>query len=160
MSGERWSGRSGRSSCRSEKAKNPREPCVLLDQFQAGVYATPLSPGRKLAQIAVDDIAECAIVALEDPARFAGTRFDLAGDDVSGDDAVAILTRVSGRPFSYFQVPMEMIRQGMGDDGVLMYEWFERTGYDVDRAKLASAFPGVAWTSFEEWARRQPVLAA
>lgn len=130
------------------------------DQVRGGVYATPLKPGRKLAQIAVDDIAQCAIVALEDPARFAGTRFDLAGDEVSGDDAVATLTRVTGRPFSYFQIPMEMIRKGMGEDGALMYEWFERTGYDVDRARLASVFPGVAWTSFEDWARRQPGLGA
>ncbi|MEZ4393845.1 MAG: NmrA/HSCARG family protein [Polyangiales bacterium] len=130
------------------------------EQFRAGVYATPLTPGRKLAQIAVDDIAHCAIAALEDPGRFAGTRFDLAGDEVSGEDAVAILSRVSGRPFHYFQVPMEMIRQGMGEDGVRMYEWFERTGYAVDRAALASAFPGVAWTSFEAWARRQPGVGA
>lgn len=130
------------------------------DQLRAGVYATPLTPGRKLAQIAVDDIAQCAIAALENPARFAGTRFDLAGDEVSGADAVATLTRVTGRPFSYFQVPLEMIRKGMGEDGVLMYEWFERTGYDVDRAKLASVFPGVAFTSFEAWARRQPGLGA
>jgi hypothetical protein len=55
---------------------------------------------------------------------------------------------------------MEMIRKGMGEDGVLMYEWFERAGYDVDRARLGSAFPGVAWTSFENWARRQPRLGA
>jgi uncharacterized protein YbjT (DUF2867 family) len=130
------------------------------DQLAAGVYATPLTAGRKLAQIAVDDIAHCAIAALEDPARFAGTRHDLAGEEVSGEDAVAILSRVTGRPFSYFQVPMEMIRRGMGEDGALMYEWFERTGYDVDRAALARAFPGVTWTTFEAWARRQPALGA
>ncbi|MFO0635097.1 MAG: NmrA/HSCARG family protein [Nannocystaceae bacterium] len=129
------------------------------DQLRAGVYATPLTPSRKLAQIAVDDIAACAVAALEDPAKFAGTRHDLAGDEVSGEDAVAILSRVTGRPFSYFQVPMEMIRQRMGEDGALMYEWFESTGYAVDRAALAAAFPTVSWTSFEAWARRQPILA-
>ncbi len=128
------------------------------EQLKAGVYATPLTAGRKLAQIALDDIAGCAIAALEDPAGFAGTRHDLAGDEVSGDDVVAILSRVSGRSFSYFQVPMDMIRQGMGEDGVLMYEWFERTGYAVDRAALGRAFPAVTWTSFEAWARRQPIL--
>jgi uncharacterized protein YbjT (DUF2867 family) len=128
------------------------------DQLKAGVYATPLAQGRKLAQIAVDDIAACAIAALEDPATFAGTRHDLAGDEVSGDDAVAVLSRVSGRPFGYFQVPMAMIRQRMGEDGALMYEWFESTGYSVDRAALARAFPTVKWTTFEAWAKRQPIL--
>lgn len=128
------------------------------DQLKAGVYATPLSPARKLAQIAVDDIAACAIAALEDPAGFAGTRHDIAGDDISGEDAVAILSRVSGKPFSYFQVPIEMIRARMGEDGALMYEWFEHTGYAIDRAALARSFPKVAWTSFEAWARRQPIF--
>lgn len=129
-----------------------------VDQLKAGIYATPLTPRRTLAQIAVDDIARCAIAALESPEHFAGTRHDLVGDEVSGEEAVAILSRVSAKPFSYFQVPMPMIRERMGEDGALMYEWFERTGYTVDRAALARAFPGVTWTSFETWARRQPIL--
>lgn len=128
------------------------------EQLKAGIYATPLTPGRKLAQIAVDDIAACAVAALQDPGKYAGTRHDLVGDEISGEDAVAILSRVAGKPFNYFQVPLDMIRQGMGEDGVLMYEWFERTGYAVDRAALARAFPGVSFTSFETWARRQPIL--
>lgn len=126
------------------------------DQLKAGIWATPLSPGRKLAQIAVDDIAAAAVVALEHDDRFAGTRHDLAGDEVSGEDAVAIVSRLAGRPFSYFQVPLDMIRAGMGEDGVLMYEWFERTGYTIDRGALAKAFPEVEWTSFERWAAQQP----
>lgn len=128
------------------------------EQLKAGIYATPLTPGRKLAQIAVDDIAACAVAALNDPGKFAGTRHDLVGDEISGEDAVAILSRVAGKPFNYFQVPLDMIRQSMGEDGVLMYEWFERTGYAVDRAALARAFPEVSFTSFETWARRQPIL--
>ena len=128
------------------------------DQLKAGVYATPLASARKLAQIAIDDIGACAIAALENPARYAGTRHDLAGDDVSGEDAVAILSRVSGKPFKYFQIPMEMIRERMGDDGAKMYEWFERTGYTWERAALARAFPEVTWTSFETWAKRQPMI--
>jgi len=129
-----------------------------VDQLKAGIYATPLPPGRKLAQIALDDIGACAIAALENPASYTGTRYDLAGDEISGEDAVAILSRVSGRPFQYFQVPMERIRERMGEDGALMYAWFERTGYTFDRAALARAFPGVTWTAFETWARRQPIL--
>ncbi len=130
------------------------------DQLAAGVYATPLTASRKLAQIAVDDIAACAIAALENPTSFAGTRHDLCGDEVSGEDAVAILTRVTGKPFKYFQIPMDMIRQRMGEDGVRMYEWFENTGYNVDRGALARAFSSVKWTSFEAWAKRQPILGA
>jgi len=125
------------------------------DQMRGGIYATPLTPGRRLAQIALADIAACAVAALENGDRFAGTRHDLAGDDVSGDEAVEILSRVTGKKFNYFQVPMDMIRKQMGEDGAIMYEWFERVGYSFDRAALAREFPGVEWHTFEGWARAQ-----
>ena len=126
-----------------------------LPQLRQGVYGSPLSPGRRLMQVAVSDIGAAAVAALEDRTRYAGTRHDLAGDEISGEETVAILSKVTGRPFSYFQVPMEMIRGAMGDDGVKMYEWFERTGYSVDRAALRRDFPGVPWLSYEAWARAQ-----
>jgi uncharacterized protein YbjT (DUF2867 family) len=126
------------------------------EQLKEGVYATPLAPGRKLAQIAVDDIAAAAVAALERPDQFAGKRYDLAGDDLTGSDAVAILSRVTGRPFSYFQVPMDVVRRNMGEDGVKMYEWFERVGYyTFDSATLRRDFPEIRWHSFEAWAGEQ-----
>jgi uncharacterized protein YbjT (DUF2867 family) len=125
------------------------------DQLKQGVYATPLAPGRKLAQIAVSDIASFAVLTLENRERFIGKRYDIAGDDVSGNEAVDILSRVTQRKFSYFQVPMDMIRQRMGEDGAKMYEWFERVGYHVDVAALRREFPEVGWHSFEAWAKAQ-----
>ncbi|HSQ65206.1 MAG TPA: NmrA family NAD(P)-binding protein [Polyangiaceae bacterium] len=125
------------------------------DQLREGVYATPLTAGRKLAQVAVADIAAYAVLALENPERFAGKRVDIAGDDVSGDEAVEILSRVTGKTFRYFQVPMDMIRQRMGNDGAKMYEWFERVGYSFDLAGLARDYPEIKWHSFEAWAREQ-----
>jgi uncharacterized protein YbjT (DUF2867 family) len=124
-------------------------------QLAKGVYATPLPPTRRLAQVAVTDIGAVAVRLLEEPGRFAGKRFDLAGDDLSGNDVVAILSRITGRPFSYFQVPLDVIRQRMGEDGAKMYEWFDRVGYTVDRAALRREFPDVAFHDFESWAKAQ-----
>ena len=90
------------------------------EQLAKGIYATPLPPTRQLAQVAVADIGAVAVRLLEDPGRFAGKRFDLAGDELTGNDVVAILSRVTGRPFTYFQVPLDVIRQRMGEDGVKM----------------------------------------
>jgi len=64
------------------------------------IYATPLPPTRQLAQVAVADIGAVAVRLLEDPGRFAGKRFDLGGDELTGNDVVAILSRVTGRPFT------------------------------------------------------------
>ena len=125
------------------------------EQLAAGLYATPLPAARQLAQVAVADIGAVAARVLEDPRRFAGKRFDLGSDELTGDDVVAVLSRVTGRPFSYFQVPLEMVRQRMGPELVEMYEWFDRVGYTVDRAALRREFPDVAFHGFESWAKAQ-----
>jgi uncharacterized protein YbjT (DUF2867 family) len=125
------------------------------EQLAKGIYATPLPPTRRLAQVAVADIGAVAVRLLEDPGRFAGKRFDLGGDELTGNDVVAALSRVTGRPFTYFQVPLDVMRQRMGEDNATMYEWFDRVGYTVDRAALRREFHDVAFHSFESWAKAQ-----
>jgi uncharacterized protein YbjT (DUF2867 family) len=125
------------------------------EQLTKGIYATPLPPRRQLAQVAVADIGAVAVRLIEDPGRFAGMRFDLGGDELTGNDVVAILSRVTDRRFTYFQVPLDVIRQRMGEDGAKMYEWFDRVGFTFDRAALRREFPDVAFHDFESWAKGQ-----
>src|SRR5712671_3726409 len=125
------------------------------EQLAKGIYAVALPPTRTLAQVAVADIGAVAVRVLEDAGRFTGKRFDLAGDELTGNDIVATLSRATGRAFAYQQIPIDVIRQGMGEDGVRMYEWFDRVGYAVDRAALRREFPDVAFRDFESWAKTQ-----
>ena len=125
------------------------------EQLAQGIYAATLPPARTLAQVAVADIGAVAVRVLEDAGRFTGKRFDLGGDELTGNDVVAILSRVTGRPFTYYQVPLDVIRQRMGEDGAKMYEWLDRVGYMVDRAALRREFPDVAFHDFESWAKAQ-----
>jgi uncharacterized protein YbjT (DUF2867 family) len=125
------------------------------EQLAKGVFASALPPMRKLAQIAVADIGAVAVRVLEDSGHFTGKRFDLAGDVLTGNDVVAILSRVTGRPFSYYQVPLDIIRQRMGEDSARMYEWFDHVGFTLDRAALRHEFPDVAFQDFESWAKAQ-----
>jgi uncharacterized protein YbjT (DUF2867 family) len=129
------------------------------EQLAKGIYASPLPPTRRLAKIAVADIGATAVRVLEDPGRFAGKRFDLGSDELTGNDVVAILSRVTGRPFTYYQVPLDVIRERMGDDAVRMFEWFDRVGYTVDRDMLHREFPDVAFHDFESWAKTQDWIA-
>jgi uncharacterized protein YbjT (DUF2867 family) len=126
-----------------------------LSQLRQSVYGSPLAPTRRPMQVVVSDIGAAAVAALENRARYAGKRYDLAGDELTGEEVVAILSNVTGRPFSYFKVPIEMIRGAMGEDGVKMFEWFESTGYSADRAARRRDFPEVPWLSFGAWARAQ-----
>ena len=127
----------------------------IKEQLAKGIYAAALPPTRGLAQVAVVDIGAVAVRVLEDAGRFTGRRFDLAGDELAGNNAMAILGRVTGRSFTYFQVPLDVIRQRMGEDYVKMYEWFDRVGYTVDRAALRREFPDVAFHDFKSWAKTQ-----
>jgi uncharacterized protein YbjT (DUF2867 family) len=127
----------------------------IKEQLAKGVYASALAPTRALAQVAVADIGAVAIRVVEDPNRFAGKRIDLAGDELSGQDAMNILSRVTSRSFSYFQVPLDVVRQRMGEDAVKMYEWFDRVGFKVDRDALRREFPDVTFQNFETWAKKQ-----
>ena len=124
-------------------------------QLAKGIYAAALLPTTTLAQIAVADIGAVAVRVLEDAGRFTGKRFDLAGDALAGNDIVAILSRVTGRPFAYHQLPLDVVRQRMGEDGARMYEWLDRVGYTADRAALHREFPDVAFHDFESWAKTQ-----
>lgn len=127
----------------------------VKEQIAKGVYASALSPTRALAQVAVADIGAVAVRVLEDAGRFAGKRFDLASDELTGNDAMAILSRVIGRPLTYYQVPLDVVRHRMGEDAVKMYEWFDRVGFAVDRAALRREFPDVTFHDFESWAKTQ-----
>jgi uncharacterized protein YbjT (DUF2867 family) len=111
------------------------------EQLAKGIYAAALPPTRALAQVAVVDIGAVAVRLLEDAGRFTGKRFDLASDELTGNDALAILSRVTGRPFDYYQIPLDVIRQRMGEDAAKMYDWLDRVGYTVDRAALRREFP-------------------
>ena len=123
----------------------------VKEQLAKGIYASAVPPARPLAQVAVADIGAATVRVLEDAGRFTGKRIELVGDELSGNDAMAILARMSCRSFTYFQVPLDVVRQRMGEDAARMYEWFDRVGYTVDRAALHREFPDVAFHDFESW---------
>ena len=62
---------------------------------------------------------------------------------------------MSGREIGYVEVPIEQVRQAMGEDGAWMFEWFDRAGYSADIAALRRDHAKVGWHTFEEWAREQ-----
>jgi len=126
-----------------------------LPQLRQGVYGSALTPARPLAQVAVSDIGAAAVSVLENRTRHAGQRYDLAGDELSAEAEAAILSTVTGRPIRCVNLPLDVIRQAMGEDGVKMYEWFEHTGYTIDRDALRRAFPDLPWLSFKTWAEGQ-----
>jgi hypothetical protein len=52
-----------------------------------------------------------------------------------------------GRPINYQEIPLAVACQ-QSEDAALMFEWFDRVGYDADIAASHRVFSEVHWHSF------------
>lgn len=105
---------------------------------------------RVLQLVALADIGAFVASLVERRQRVFGKRFDFAGDELSGEEQAKILSQAIGRPVTYQDIPIEGARQ-QSEDTALMFEWFDKTGYDVDIAVLHRNFPEVCWARAFDW---------
>jgi uncharacterized protein YbjT (DUF2867 family) len=130
-----------------QNAFNPWNASALA----AGRFALALPPDRSLQQIAIEDLAVVAATVIEQVDAFAGQRIELAGDEISGDDAAAVVSRLTGRRFEFQEVPRDSLPGGMRT----LFDWLDRVGHHVDIPGLRHRFPDVRWHRFEDWAATQ-----
>ena len=125
-----------------------------LPSLRQGKLAMALPASRSLQQISVADIGAFVAAVIERGDTVFSRRFDIAGDELTGEEAAVILSKVTGREFRYEGFPPAVLR-AQSEDMALMFEWFDRTGYAADIKSLRRDFPDVTWHTFEEWARKQ-----
>jgi uncharacterized protein YbjT (DUF2867 family) len=130
-----------------ENAFNPWNVGALA----AGRFPLALSPERALQQVAIADVAAVAAMVVERPSAFSGERIELAGDELTGEDAAAAVARVTGRDVTFHEVPRDSLPDGMR----ALFQWLERAGHRTDLAALARRVPEVRRQRFEEWAAAQ-----
>jgi uncharacterized protein YbjT (DUF2867 family) len=123
-----------------------------LGALSQGSHAMAMPPKRVLQLVTLADIGAFVAALTERREQVFGMRFDIAGDELSGEKQAEILSKIIGRPINYQQIPIAAMRQ-QSEDAALMFEWFERVGYDVDIAALQRDFPEVHWHNFTDWAR-------
>ena len=126
-----------------------------LPQLKEGRLPMALPSSRPLQQIALSDIAAFTGVVLENREKFVGRRLDIASDELAGEEVAEVLTRVTGREIHYVELPLEQVRQAMGEDGARMFEWFDQVGYSADIESLRRDHQEVGWHTFEDWAKEQ-----
>ena len=119
--------------------------------LRQGTHAFAMPPKRVLQLVALADIGAFVAALAERRETVFGKRFDFAGDELSGEEQAKILSQAIGRPIAYQEIPIAAARQ-QSEDVALMFEWFDRVGYDVDIAALQRDFPEVRWHSFTDWA--------
>ncbi|MFB6889959.1 NmrA family NAD(P)-binding protein [Kitasatospora sp. NPDC056327] len=79
-------------------------PGIGFDGIADGVHRHLFPPDEPLQIIALEDIAEFAALAFEQPERFAGRTLELAGDDPTPVEAVAAISAATGIPVRYEQL--------------------------------------------------------
>ena len=123
-----------------------------IGALSQGTHAFALPAKRVLQLVSLTDIGAFVAALVERREQVFGKRFDFAGDELSGEEQAKILTEAIGRPIRYQEIPIAVARQ-QSEDAALMFEWFDRVGYDVDIAALRKEFPEVRWHGFADWAQ-------
>ena len=122
-----------------------------LGGLRQGTHAFAMPPKRVLQLVALADIGAFVAALVERREQVFGRRFDIAGDELSGEEQARVLSQAIGRSISYQEIPIAAARQ-QSEDAALMFEWFDRVGYDADIAALHRDFPDIRWHSFADWA--------
>jgi uncharacterized protein YbjT (DUF2867 family) len=124
-------------------------PVFLMENFNSMNYRGALAGGvlplalpgdRPLQMIACEDVGVFAATAFAHPDEFAGRAIEIAGDEVTPQDAATAFAEAMGRDVSHTEVPLERLRQ-MRPEVAEMFEWFQEAGYDADLDALRALHP-------------------
>lgn len=125
-------------------------PVFFMDNWQyvredlvGGRLPQPLSPDRRLQQIAVDDVGAVAALAFCNAGKWLGRIVELAGDELTMRETAARFGRALGREVEYVQVGWDEFERVSCEEIVRMYRWFEDVGYTVDIAALRREHDGL-----------------
>ena len=121
-----------------------------LPALKEGTFAAGLPGDRILQQVAVKNIGDFAAALVERGEAVFGKRYDIAGDALTNEEAVAQISKASGHAINYQGFPAEGLREQSADMAD-MFNWFNNVGYCVDIAALREEFPDVAWLNYSEW---------
>jgi len=130
----------------------------FLPGILEGKLAFGMPKTTKLQMIAVEDIGKYAAQAFLEHDKWTNLAVDIAGDDLSPEQAAPLLGGALGKTVVAEEVPLEVIRS-FSDDYAKMLEWFDKVGYDVDIAKTSAQY-GIRATPFAEWVKTALPAAA
>jgi len=125
-------------------------PYVLDAIKKEGILKMAMPRDRKLQQISAEDIGRFVGVVVNARENMFGKRINIAGDEITGNKAAQILTKILGKEIKYEGFSPDYLKS-QSEDMALMFEWFTDKGYSADLDKLKEN----GFLSFEEWAKKQ-----
>jgi uncharacterized protein YbjT (DUF2867 family) len=127
-----------------------------LDALRRRLLPTFIEPTRRLQQIATEDVVAFSMYALEHADELRGRRVEIAGDAVDAYAMAAAMSRVTGHRYEVEHISPDTLPPPLA----ALFRWLGRVGQHVDVERLRAAYPAVHWHRFEDWVRREGVLAA
>ena len=124
-----------------------------IEALNEGTLKMAMPGDRVLQQIALEDIGRFVALVVNEREDWFGQRINISGDELSGDEATRILSKVLGREIKYVGFDPQIMRE-QSEDMALMYQWFIDEGYTADLGSLKS----YGFLSFEQWAAKQDWL--
>lgn len=126
----------------------------LIGPLREGLFTQALSEKRPLQQVALRDLGAFVAALIGRGIAVYGKRYEVASDVLTGIDEAQILSSVTKRRINYKGFSPDIMREQSADMAA-MFEWFDKTGYNVDIQKLHKEFFEVNWHSFKDWAEEQ-----
>ncbi len=129
-------------------------PFVLDTIKKEGVLKMAMPADRKLQQISAVDIGKFVGVAVNEREKMFGKRINIAGDELTGDEMAAILTKITGKTVRYEGFDPQFLRS-QSEDIAIMYEWFIDKGYtsDMDMLQQYDLMSFEAWANKQDWSQ-------
>jgi uncharacterized protein YbjT (DUF2867 family) len=122
-----------------------------IPTLRAGILPSPTAVNRPLQQTAVADLLSVAVLALEQPDRFAGRRIALASDELTAEGAAEVVSQLIPRMLEARQATPDELPPGVR----LLFGWLESTGHHVKIGALHRELPEVGWHDYAAWVSEQ-----
>jgi len=126
----------------------------FLPALKEGKVKLAMPADRSLQQVSVKNIGAFVAALVERREKVFSKRIDIAGDELTGEESAAILSKASGSEIKYEGFDPEFMRKDNADFAK-MFEWFDKVGYSVDIEKLKQDYPEVKWQTLQDWAQEQ-----
>ncbi|MFE4977390.1 NmrA family NAD(P)-binding protein [Kitasatospora sp. NPDC056651] len=120
-----------------------------LDGIVDGVHRHLFTPDDPLQVIALEDIAEFAALAFEQPERFAGRTLELAGDAPTPVEAAAAISAATGIPVRYQQLTHDEAAALNPEFAEVRDQWAAGHRWHADIEALRVIHPGLR--TLDDW---------
>ncbi len=121
------------------------------EKLMSGLFIDPRSLDDRHQWIAARDIGFMVGEAFDHPDEWIGKAVNIAGDEMTLGDYLALLSTELGIEIKHQQVSWDDFASDSGEEMLTMYRWFEDSGYQADIQSLRQRYPDL--TTMKDYLR-------